>query len=116
MLQMLLLLLLISASGAAYAEEGVYIHDGFLKGEQYLKLSETQQRGYAIGLVDGLFLSPLYGAPKARIAPFEKCVEGMSDTQVAAVLTKYLQDRPARWHESANAVFFGALKDACAIK
>lgn len=106
-------LVFISPLLAISAEETVAIQSGFLTGEAYLNSSDSRQRAYAMGLVDGLFISPLFGAPKAEVRPYEKCVVGMSDRQVAAILTKYLREHPGRWHESAHVAFFAALKGTC---
>ena len=66
-----------------------------------------------MGLIDGLFLSPFFGAPKARIQWLENCVERMTDEQVAAIISKYLSDNPARWHESVHTSVYSALLQSC---
>ncbi|MBI2360630.1 MAG: hypothetical protein HYY46_11745 [Deltaproteobacteria bacterium] len=108
---MALLAALLSVS--AWAQEPVAIHNGFVTGEQYLNMAELRQSAYAMGLVDGLFLGPFFEASKPKLSRFERCLEKMTDTQVAAILTLYLRDRPARWHESAHVAFYNALNDAC---
>jgi hypothetical protein len=95
------------------AQDSVYIHDGFVKGEEFLRMPEVRQRAYAAGIVDGVFLAPLFGAPKSQVSTVERCVEGMSDSQIAAILAKYIRERPARWHEHAHTLAFGALRDSC---
>lgn len=100
-------------SVAAWAQEPVVIHNGFVTGEQYLNMSELRQSAYAMGVIDGLFLGPLFEASKTKLSRFERCLEKMTDTQVAAILTRYLQDRPVSWHESAHVAFYNALNDNC---
>jgi hypothetical protein len=101
------------------------IHNGFLTGTNYRKLTQDQKRIYAAGIIDGMFLAPVFDAPKriyfkpkemvptTRVEWLEACVEGMSDEQVAAIISKWLTDHPARWHESANTSVYSAFFDSC---
>lgn len=107
---------LFSLTSAFAQDEAVAIKNGFLTGQDYLESSELKQRAYVMGLVDGLFVSPILGAPKRRLAPFERCIEGMTDTQVAAILLKFLRDNPGRWHQSAHVSFYTAMKENCSIR
>jgi hypothetical protein len=36
----------------------------------------------------------------------------MTDEQVAAILSKYLQDNPSRWHDGLHALMYSAVKEA----
>jgi hypothetical protein len=47
------------------------------------------------------------------MAWLETCVTGMSDQQLAAILTKYLKDRPEEWRYSVHFVTHNALKGVC---
>lgn len=93
----------------------VEITRGFWKGNDFLKGDAARQRAYAAGLADGLSLAPLFGAPEhhPNLTSVERCMVGMTDHQVAAILRKELQDNPGVWHEAANTVFFRAMKAAC---
>ena len=108
-----LALLAVSPILSSANDEGVLIRSGFVSGQQYLALAEEKQSAYAMGVVDGILLAPIFGAPKKRMLQLEDCLTGMSDTQVAAILTKYLRDHPARWHDSAHVLMYSALLDAC---
>jgi len=90
-------LTLLLVTFAAHAQiRTVTIHNGFATGEEYLKMNETEQRAYAMGSVNGMLLAPLFGAPKWELRWFERCLEGMTDSQVAAILAEYLRDHPGR--------------------
>ena len=91
----------------------VAINPGFFKSEEFLQMPETQQRGFAAGLVDGIYLAPLMGAPQENIEPFHKCIVGMSDTQVAAIIQEFLKDHPEKWHERLSMEAYNALNTAC---
>lgn len=103
-------------SSAAASADGVLIHNGFVTGQEFMRATDAEQRRYIMGLVDGLFLAPLVRAPKAKVIPIEKCVEGMTDEQLNAIFLKYLRNNPERWHQSAHAAFYTAIVETCGIK
>lgn len=91
----------------------VAINNGFGTGEDYLKMDTSEQRAYAMGVVNGMLLAPLFGAPKSKMLRIENCLVGMTDSQVAAILAKYLRDNPGRWHETPHAPMLAALMENC---
>jgi hypothetical protein len=93
----------------------VWVKSGFWTGNDFLQASITAQRAYATGLLDGVFLAPLLGAPKEdpNLASLERCTVGMTDGQVTAILIKELRDNPGDWHGKAHTMFFRAMKRAC---
>jgi hypothetical protein len=109
----LLVILVASFIATASAQSPVTLHNGFLKGEEYLKLSKPKRTGYATGLVDGIFLSVFFGGnDNPRLRKFEKAVEGMSDEQVEAIVTKYIQDHPEEWHLNSHMLAYRAFLKA----
>jgi hypothetical protein len=129
----LVLVLALSASAAPQAppktppttaardeSAGIRIHDGFYKGHTVREFSERERAIYAAGIIDGMFLAPLFGAPTGprelaatRSQWLGQCVEGMSPEQVAAIIAKYLTDHPERWHQDAKESAFSAIVAAC---
>ena len=91
----------------------VSIHAGFGTGKDYLKMSKTQQRAYAMGFVNGFLLSPLAGAPKSKIEWAERCLERMTDLQVSEILAKYIREHPGEWHHQLHLNSWRGLADAC---
>ena len=89
---------------------------GFLKGDTYLDLSPNEKRAYAMGFVNGVLTAPALGAPEADVARFADCVKPMNDEQIAAIITKYVNDNPARWHLPLNLLSHEALVKACPEK
>lgn len=101
-------------SSALAAPKGlIEIRNGFMDGNDYLRLSQYERRLYAMGFLNGLLLAPLAGAPKIEVQWFERCTSGMNDNQVASIITKWLQENPARWHEGLHLSSWNALKNAC---
>lgn len=106
-------LCLVFASRGVLAADAFEIKRGFLTGNEYRALAYSEKRGYAMGFLDGVFISPLYGASKQRLRTVEQCTVGMTNDQMVAILDKWLADNPGRWHESMISLAFGALRDSC---
>jgi hypothetical protein len=93
--------------------EPVLIKDGFMTGNKFMELSSDEQSAYAMGLVDGMLLAPIFDAPKAKLIWLESCIVGMSNKQVAAMLRKELESKPGEWHYSAHHAMYRAMLEAC---
>lgn len=98
---------------AGGSDQPVLVHNGFITGQQFRDLPELRRRSYAAGIVDGALLAPLMGAPKASVTWFESCATGMTDDQIAAIISKFVNDNPARWHEPVHTQFYAAMRQAC---
>jgi hypothetical protein len=94
---------------------GEPIHNGFLKASQYLELSSGSQRVYAMGLLDGMYMSPAFGAPATNkvLLELETCIEGMKSSQVAAIIEKYVKDHPEKWDWDLKDTGYNAMLDGC---
>jgi hypothetical protein len=98
------------------------VRAGFYKGRDYRALSDLERRRYAAGVVDGMLLAPTFGAPNpiseaagstTRYRWLTQCVTDMTDDQVAAIISKYLDAHPEHWHQDAHLSAYRALLDAC---
>ena len=95
-------------------DEGtVVIHRGFIKGNDYLKAETGKRRFYGMGIIDGITLAPFFGAPKSKMIWFEKCVENMTDNQVEAIITNYLENHPGEWHHDLHLITLNAFQESC---
>jgi len=94
------------------AGDYIYLHNGFGNGQTYIEMSASEKRAYAMGAINGMIIAPIFGAPRDKMEWFEAYVENMTDEQVAAILTKYLQDNPGRWHYGLNILMYEAIKEA----
>lgn len=112
-MKLLVALLMCFVSPASFAEPSFEIKTGFLSGQNYLEMPAAQRGSYAIGLVEGMFLSPFFEAQKSKLLWLEQCTTGMNDTQLRAVLDQFVHANPARWHESMHTLGYSALKQAC---
>jgi hypothetical protein len=99
--------------GSVSRAEGVWVPKAFMSGQQYLALPESRRSAYVMGLVDGIFIGPLFGASEARIKALQSCLQEHNSVQIAAILSKYIQDQPERWHDGAHALFYSRMVELC---
>ena len=102
-----------SAYSADLSAQSIYIHNGFVSGNDYRNWDATEKDRYAIGLIEGMLLAPFFGASKEQLSWLEECTTRMTSTQIVAILDKYLDENPARWHDGMHAIGYGAMNDAC---
>lgn len=108
-----LALIVFMSSAVAHAEDKISISTGYLTGNTFKAMSDTSKNLYATGIIDGILLAPLYGAPKANLATLENCTEGMNGQQLVAIFNKYLALNPEVWHKSMHVTAHSAMKLAC---
>jgi hypothetical protein len=106
---------------SGYSQQGVHIHNGFLTAEEFTHMNGQGQHDYAMGVVDGMLLAPLFGAPRdqndgQKVGTLEDCITGMSSTQITAIISKFVRDHPERWNDSMHVVAFAAMTHACPQK
>jgi len=91
---------------------------GFINTEKYIELCPNQQGIYAAGLVDGLYLAPVFDAPNKdkALTAMRACLKPMTNRQVAAIITKYAKAHPEKWDLGANIVAWQALREACSMR
>ena len=108
-------LLFASVSGLADAapQAPISIKFGFYFGNTYRDLTQSAKRNYLAGFLDGALVSPAFKAPKAELGWLERCITGMTDAQLVAVVDKWLDTNPVRWQESMNILAYVALKESC---
>jgi hypothetical protein len=80
--------------GNAVRAEGVRVPSAFITGQEFVGLSESSRTQYVTGLIDGIFISVLFGASPTRVGALERCLGGQDNKQIGATLLKYIQDRP----------------------
>lgn len=73
------------------------------------------QRGYVAGVVDGLFLSPLFGAPERQPSALQGCLLALqlNTDQIVALVSRELEADPVTWSRPVHSVVFRALRKAC---
>lgn len=99
-------------SSTCNADEIVTIRSGFCTGLDYIEMDQNQKEAYIIGAINGMLVSPVFGASKEKLDWLETYISGMTSTQGAGILTKFLNDNPGRWHEGLNMLTYSAIKRA----
>jgi hypothetical protein len=91
----------------------VYVPNSAWTGQNFHD-SDAYGRGiYVNGLIDGFLGAPLFGGDEKSARAFHECLVPMKVEQIVAILAKYVDDHPSRWHESMHILAYGALFDAC---
>ena len=93
--------------------ERVVLPQGFLSGADFLEQPEPYQRGYAAGFVNGLFISPIAGAWESCVLNYAQCLKDTTDRQLAAVIRRWLEENPDRWHEGSHIASWLAIQRMC---
>ena len=110
----LMILLVLVAFVTVYANQQIVkISPGFFTGKDYLEMSETEQRAYATGEINGMLVAPLFGAPEENLNWLKTCTGKMSDEDLASILIKYIRDQPKQMDANLNVVTFNAIREAC---
>ncbi|QIG50558.1 hypothetical protein G5V57_24210 [Nordella sp. HKS 07] len=108
---------LIGTGAVSATAQSVTIGGGYITGNEYQQLREAEKIVYAAGLVDGMLGAPLFGAPDSgRVARLDACIKNKSAEQIAAILSKDLQENPELWHLGVNVPAYNALNKVCDLK
>jgi hypothetical protein len=69
------------------------------------------------GMIDGMYLAPMFDAPDEDkyLVRIRRCVTDgdLTNTQIAAIVTKYVKKRRDEWQAGANVVAYQALREVC---
>lgn len=88
----------------------VKVPGSYITGQRYLKdYSKREKMAYVTGLVDGMIASELMGGTEAQQQRLEQCIKYMSIEQLEAILTKFLEEYPERWHQPTSVSMYTAL-------
>ena len=113
MKHLVVLLTLLTYISVYASQQKVSISRGFFTGKDYFEMSDGEKRAYATGAINGMLVSPFFGAPEDRVAWLKTCTPRLSDEETAAILSKYIILDPNQMTMSLNVVTYNALKEAC---
>src|ERR1700752_4549301 len=95
------------------------VRSGYLSAGAYLALKPDTQGVYMAGMIDGMYLAPMFDAPDEDkyLVRIRVCVtdHDLTNTEIAAIVTKYAKKRPDEWHAGANVVAYQALREFCPV-
>jgi len=105
-------LIVVAMLGPPAAAEDVWIQNGFGTGRDFMKMTEVERRAYAMGIVNGVTLAPLFGGTQEQLAWFDTYTDTMSDREVARIIFDYIADNPQFWSEQLHVLTISALRQA----
>ena len=93
------------------------VRSGYLSAGAYLALKPDLQGVYMAGMIDGMYLAPMFDAPDEDkyLVRIRRCVTDgdLTNTQIAAIVTKYAKKRRDEGQAGANVVAYQALREVC---
>lgn len=87
---------------------------GYMTGKTYLDMNGLQKLSYVGGLVEGVFLTPAFGANAVALKPFVTCVDRLRWSGVLKAVNKRLLAEPKLWGSYDPEPRFRAILAACA--
>ncbi len=112
-LMVVLVLAFVSSAAQEKHLKTIAVPNGFLSGQDFLDMPEDGQRAYAMGFLDGIRQSVLLGADETKVGALHKCMGGVKASQIVAIVDKYLQEHPEKWHWDAKLTAYSALLEVC---
>ena len=88
---------------------------GFLKGNDFRRLSEPEKTAYLMGIWDGYMFAPAIGGRATNDQTLHDCIPDLVPDQLLAIVTKYMDEHPERWGDSMNLMVFNALPANCRV-
>ena len=104
---------MLAIAGNDVRAQGVRLPSAFITGQAFAGLPENARTQYVTGLVDGIFVAVLFGAPQGRVSALERCLGGQDNKQIGANLLKYIQERPGEQREGAHVIFYRQMIEVC---
>ncbi len=111
-----IIILILAAAGADGAPAGkarTVIHGGFVSGKTYLDLPNLRKIAYVTGLLDGMFLAPVFGGTVARQAWFGLCIDTIGRPGIRDILVRRLRDNDRTWNNRNPAKMYRAIRAGC---
>jgi hypothetical protein len=94
--RLLIILTLLTFINVYSSQHRVSISRGFFTGKDYFEMSDSEKRAYATGAINGMLVSPFFGAPEDRVAWLKNCTVRLSDEETATIVSKYIASDPNR--------------------
>jgi hypothetical protein len=97
----------------AASQRTVSIGPGFFTGKDYLDMTDNERRAYATGAINGMLVAPFFGAPQDNVNWLKTCTAKLSDEDLAAIISKYINGQEGQLNYNLNVLTFNALRNAC---
>lgn len=110
-LSICLIFLVLAAPASATAKPP--IHGGFVSGQAYLDMPNLRKIAYVTGLLDGMFLAPVFGGTVARQAWFGLCIDALGRPGIRDILVRHLRADERTWNNRNPAKMYRAIRAGC---
>lgn len=104
---------IVKAQDSNHPDRPVIVKRGFYSGSDYRNAPASARQVYVMGLIDGMFYSPMLGAPKKSVMPLEQCASTMQSPQLMAIADQYTARHPETWDLDMNGTFVLAMGEVC---
>ena len=112
LIEKILFLMLLFTSANSQAQD-ISIQNGFITGNTFRAMEKASKNVYVTGLLDGMLLAPLYGAPEKNLQILASCTVNMNGQQLVAIFEKFLTNHPERWNQSMHIIGYSAMHKIC---
>jgi hypothetical protein len=97
----------------ATVEGRVTVSKGFYTGVELNALSDHDLGMYAAGYVDALQAATMIGVTEPCRRALQACAVGRVNSELAAMVRRYLRENPNRWEGQSNALLYNAIFSQC---
>ncbi|MGS0625834.1 Rap1a/Tai family immunity protein [Ralstonia sp. VS2407] len=109
--------MIVACATAVHAAGSVNVPRGYMNGNAYQSFSDLEKRRYVTGVVDGLLMAPIMAMKDTpRAIRLQSCEinHQMTDSQLVAIVDKYMAEHPESWGDDMAGLIFRSIRAACA--
>lgn len=110
---MIAVLMLGALTGAGIPTHPVSVQNGYGEVTTYRDFPNWVRGHYVTGVIDGLFVSTLFGASEEAMRTLKACLNGVNSVQLTAIVDKYINDHPGEWQNGTQIMVYRAMREFC---
>ena len=87
---------------------------GQMDGNWYGKHTDDSRTGYVVGVIDGFYFSPVFGASQEGMNDIHDCLgDKKPGNQMRAIVDKYHAEHPEEWDRPMSEIVKNAVFEIC---
>jgi len=106
-------LALVVAPGLGERRAAVMIQDGYISGAEFLDMGGIEKKFYVAGVIEGILLTPAFGAPDERLDWLYACTRRLGLAELRRGLFDYIKVRAELLDNRNPAKLYRALRATC---
>lgn len=87
---------------------------GYVTGKGYLDMDGVEKRAYLMGLMEGMFLAPAFGAPEGNLKWLLDCTSQVGLNDFRSSMFQYILRRDELYENQSPVKAYRAIKALCA--